>query len=73
MTEILINMIYGLAGVLMIICLLIWLRSFHRFGKKIEEFEKQNKLIREEHNRRFQQLQNEFDEQYDRVGKRFRN
>ena len=39
MTETLINIIYGLGGVLMIICLLIWLKNINNLKKAVEKFE----------------------------------
>ncbi|MDG4968264.1 hypothetical protein [Lactococcus lactis] len=39
MTEILINTIYGLGGILLIVCLLIWLKNINHLKKAVEKFE----------------------------------
>lgn len=40
MSEILINIIYGFGGVLLIICLLIWLKNLKHLKKAVEKFER---------------------------------
>lgn len=48
-----------------------FLKEFHKMRIEFNEAEKANKLRREEHNRKFEQLRKESEEQSVRVAQRF--
>lgn len=40
MSEILINTIYGLGGIILIVCLLVWLKNIKHLKRAVEKFER---------------------------------